>query len=745
MAIQIQINGVTATEGFLLAPLDGNEFPAVLSVVSSDGTTGMVQLRVSTIGVTVQLSTTEVEIGGTIATILATSRSKRRGDIILQAEVGGLVAGQLILTAIGNPRVRFAGRFESRFATNSDFYNEPRGTPKGWTWALEGEPDFVPEQNNVPTQPGMAVGRVVRFHDPVALRTHVPPVGVFVTAIEGDIEGDIAVFTSGDSIIGEKVSLGPNTYFASNRPANPADPPPFEVWDDGEEPLEAFELHLGSRFSGGSQKLTDRPQSSGFASLTGSEIQEYGIIPLQVFAEQRRKTLLADYTALSDDDRKNTAMGRNLAKRIGHLGGAPELNIPRLKSTLTAGYSGKEIYTGIVNDAVTINADDSAVLAFFEQFSEFALRAKFFNFHSDELCGRVDGTLAVRTVEQVTRAVLDPADEVALPSLNAVAQPARSMKIIELMQMPTHDMAWIREAVQAAIELELSTIPPYLCALWSIDESGTEAEELIRRIVQDEMGHMGLMCNLLKGLGEPPKIVTVAPRYPGPLPGGVRPELIVYLSGLNRDFLHDVLMEIEKPEEPLALLALDEAFPSIGKFYQALSDALVSEQPTLSTTGQLKKTSIGVDLLANIDDAVKAIDHIKGQGEGTTTSAIFDGELAHYYKFGEIYHGRKLVESPPGTFNFTGAEVPFPKTLPMAKAPAGGWPNRDPDGKGTLKAFNDLYASVLQKLESAWAAGGAADLSKAVGLMLQMADPARELMKVPRETCDGNYGPDFIV
>ena len=154
--------------------------------------------------------------------------------------------------------------------------------------------------------------------------------------------------------------------------------------------------------------------------------------------------------------------------------------------------------------------------------------------------------------------VPDPTSDAELPVPDVARQPAQSMKIVELMQAPTHDLAWIREAAQAAIELELSTIPPYLCALWSIDESGTVAEGLIRTIVLDEMGHMGLMCNLLKGLGVSPKIVTGVPKYPGPLPGGVRPELTVYLSGLNRDFLYDVLMAIEKPEKPLALLDLDE-------------------------------------------------------------------------------------------------------------------------------------------------------------------------------------------
>ena len=44
------------------------------------------------------------------------------------------------------------------------------------------------------------------------------------------------------------------------------------------------------------------------------------------------------------------------------------------------------------------------------------------------------------------------------------------MQIAELMRVPKagHDSAWLAQSLQADIELELSTIPQYLCALWSI-------------------------------------------------------------------------------------------------------------------------------------------------------------------------------------------------------------------------------------------------------------------------------------
>ncbi len=43
--------------------------------------------------------------------------------------------------------------------------------------------------------------------------------------------------------------------------------------------------------------------------------------------------------------------------------------------------------------------------------------------------------------------------------------------VAELMQVPTsqHDVSWLQDSLQVALELELSTLPPYLCAAYSID------------------------------------------------------------------------------------------------------------------------------------------------------------------------------------------------------------------------------------------------------------------------------------
>jgi hypothetical protein len=319
-----------------------------------------------------------------------------------------------------------------------------------------------------------------------------------------------------------------------------------------------------------------------------------------------------------------------------------------------------------------------------------------------------------------------------------------SQKIVNLMKRTTHDAVWIKDAVQAAIDLELSTIPPYLCALWSIEEAGT-ALTTVRAVVHDEMGHLGLMCNLLKGLGVAPKIVSAVPKYPGPLPGGVRPDLTVYLSGMTKEFVEKVMMGIEKPETPIPISrGITDTFPSIGKFYEAIANALSAIKPPLSAAGQLN-SAFGVHPLTTIAEAVKAIDHIRGQGEGTTTAATFEGQLAHFYRFEEIFIGKKLVETTPGKLTKTNIDVPFPRTLPMGKVPFGGWTERNPDGKGTLRAFSDLYRSVLQGLEAAWGTGGPSALSRAIGTMTAMEDPAKTLMNVKQPTGTENYGPDFVI
>ncbi|HWR48604.1 MAG TPA: ferritin-like domain-containing protein, partial [Pseudonocardiaceae bacterium] len=123
----------------------------------------------------------------------------------------------------------------------------------------------------------------------------------------------------------------------------------------------------------------------------------------------------------------------------------------------------------------------------------------------------------------------------------------------------SRDLSWLQESLQSAIELEFATLPTYLSGMWSIKNQSGEVYDLIKSVVLEEMFHLGLVCNMLKAIGGMPNIV--APTYPGHLPGGVLPDLDVYLGGLSPKAL-DMYMAIEEPEHPLALAETE--YPTIG-------------------------------------------------------------------------------------------------------------------------------------------------------------------------------------
>ena len=76
---------------------------------------------------------------------------------------------------------------------------------------------------------------------------------------------------------------------------------------------------------------------------------------------------------------------------------------------------------------------------------------------------------------------------------------AQDMKIRELMDVPAtqHDLDWLKKSLQAAIKLEFATLPPYLCAEWSVKSGLDPIRRSIHVIVQEEMVHLGLMSNML--------------------------------------------------------------------------------------------------------------------------------------------------------------------------------------------------------------------------------------------------------
>lgn len=320
-----------------------------------------------------------------------------------------------------------------------------------------------------------------------------------------------------------------------------------------------------------------------------------------------------------------------------------------------------------------------------------------------------------------------------------------STKILDLMQVPAeeHGLEWLRQSLQAAIELEFATIPVYLCGLWSIADQSGLVHDAIRGVTIDEMFHFGLACNMLTTIGGNPKLNTAdaIPKYRGPLPGGVRPWLRVALTGLSKPVVEKMYMEIEYPENGPIVMFRGESYTTIGEFYDAILAAF--RKLTASEITGARQVTRGSRLFAikSLADAERAIERIKREGEGTSQSPFSDDigmKPAHYYKFAEIFRGRKLKEVAPRVWKYEGEELPFPAVLPVAEVPEEGYP-----GEPKAAEFNRVYTSMLNHLQNAWMTGTSSELGEAVGVMFEMAGPARELMEKPRPDGSGNFCPDF--
>jgi hypothetical protein len=309
----------------------------------------------------------------------------------------------------------------------------------------------------------------------------------------------------------------------------------------------------------------------------------------------------------------------------------------------------------------------------------------------------------------------------------------------------------LQTALQTAIMLEHSTLPPYLYASWSLSGNDSIAL-LVGPIVMQEMGHMALACNVLNAIGGSPVIADpqFVPTYPGPLPGGVEGDLIVPLARFSIDLVHDVFMVIEEPEDPIARRAAAGADAvTIGEFYEAIEQQIVAQGEGIFTGSpdrQVEAILPGVIAVTNVETARAAIQTIVEQGEGTTQSPdASPGELAHFYRFAEIYHGKALIPnpSPPPPFVFEGDPIPFEPdgVLPVVSNPkAADYPAGSP-ARVQCDAFNAAYTSLLHNLHSSFN-GDQDRLVPALSDMGKMRRLGTDLMEVPLG--DGtNAGPSF--
>jgi hypothetical protein len=324
----------------------------------------------------------------------------------------------------------------------------------------------------------------------------------------------------------------------------------------------------------------------------------------------------------------------------------------------------------------------------------------------------------------------------------------------------------LREHLQWAIELEHFTIPPYLCALYSLDPGrNAEAVEVVASVLVEEMLHLTLSANLLNAVGGRPRIDT--PRllrpYPRPLPHSDG-SFEVPLARFSPETL-EIFLKIERPAEPDAPAEGDQ-YESIGQFYDAIRLGL-SElcehlgEPRVFCGDPARQVSDGdvytgggrIVGVTSLESALAALEEIVEQGEGAQLE-IWDGDvdvlhperqqIAHYFRYQELKLGRRYQCGDTPQSGPTGETigVDWDGVLPMRANPrtsdhAPGSPIRT-----AQEAFNRAYCALLQQLDRAFN-GSPEVLGPSVGSMYGLADLARALMQMPTEDGLETAGPTF--
>lgn len=231
--------------------------------------------------------------------------------------------------------------------------------------------------------------------------------------------------------------------------------------------------------------------------------------------------------------------------------------------------------------------------------------------------------------------------------------------------MPIETPQDLRDHIELAIKVELTTVPPYLYSMYSIEDHGSEPALLIRSIVAEEMLHAALAANLLLAVGGEPDFSSTSymPTYPSDVPHH-KPPLRVDLAPCSLELVRDLFMRIEQPEMHGAPDQPDE-FETLGQFYHALEHGLIeldkthdlfaepqadrqlSDPSFYSPIAYDAEDSGGLIAVTDRESAIEAIEIIVHQGEGLSDDRWADPahqELTHYYKLLRIHDG----ESPLG-------------------------------------------------------------------------------------------------
>ncbi|ALU44032.1 ferritin-like domain-containing protein [Pseudoalteromonas rubra] len=342
----------------------------------------------------------------------------------------------------------------------------------------------------------------------------------------------------------------------------------------------------------------------------------------------------------------------------------------------------------------------------------------------------------------------------------------------KLQKRPIETLEQLHHDLQLAIELEFSTLPVYLTALYSIKEGTNQcAYTVIRSVVMEEMFHLTNAANLLIATGGSPAINSpeFLPTFPTKLPDGE-----TWFEADLQKFSPTALRNFLKIEMPADLAKAGDI--TIGEFYVGIErglEALHNRYGPALFPADCHDKQIAhkyyyggggeITPITDLDSANFALNAIVAQGEGVPekhwnpeqpfplgeTTGIDSGdhqlfmqprELSHYYRFNELLLGCRYVQGNTPNSGPTGPAIPidYRQVYPVLKNP-------QPESYQPFEAiarldteFNLTLSLLLDQLHLAF--NGQPDiLVAAVGTMFGLKEKAQNMMRVPLPDGSGHH------
>ncbi|QSX36553.1 ferritin-like domain-containing protein [Shewanella sedimentimangrovi] len=332
------------------------------------------------------------------------------------------------------------------------------------------------------------------------------------------------------------------------------------------------------------------------------------------------------------------------------------------------------------------------------------------------------------------------------------------------------ELQQLRELLHNALVLEHATIPPYLTMLYSLDTTvDWRISEVVRSVVIEEMLHFVLAANVLNAINGQVKLTEPGflPDYPSRLPYDID-GIKVRLFGFSREAVTQG-MQIEHPKyiRPAVVASHECNDMTIGEFYAYIEarlraaverfgdTAIFCGDPARQVPAHVFYYDGGGAIVpvTNLDTAVDALKLITDQGEGAN-NGVWTGaeseaeggfrEVAHYFRFNELYEERLYREGDTVESGPSGAPLPVPweqtvrirPDLKLSDYPPG-------EAKNAIAAFNRKYCGLLAQLQQALS-GSPLLLMPAVVAMCSLRDDFRAITANPLPGDDGfNCAPTF--